>query len=310
MVKKADIGGKRLISLDPNNWVKWVTERDELQAQEIMGSDFQWIGRENDILIRTYSPQDQQTFLVLNELQLRYSEKMPRRMRAYAALAEEKYHLPTYPVLVNILPPNSSPHASVEIVNFYQSTCYGLTARQDYRVINLWEVEVELVFEQPIPSLLPFVPILKGGGNESQVRQALRQLRQTKSLEELEPLLAFFATFVLDSELVQQIMRWDMAVLLESPWYRQILQEGEKRGEKRGEEQGKKAGLLSGIATILELKFGVNGLQLMAEIQTLDQVELLEAVLTSLKTVESLEELRLVYGFPASNSHSGDDPGW
>ena len=162
MVKKADIGGKRLISLDPNNWVKWVTERDELQAQEIMGSDFQWIGRENDILIRTYSPQDQQTFLVLNELQLRYSEKMPRRMRAYAALAEEKYHLPTYPVLVNILPPNSSPNASVEIANFYQSTCYGLTARQDYRVINLWEVEVELVFEQPIPSLLPFVPILKG----------------------------------------------------------------------------------------------------------------------------------------------------
>jgi predicted transposase YdaD len=309
MAKKADIGGKRLISLDPNNWVKWVTERDELQAQEIMGSDFQWIGRENDILIRTYSPQDQQTFLVLNELQLRYSEKMPRRMRAYAALAEEKYQLPTYPVLVNILPPNSSPHASVEIANFYQSTCYGLTARQDYRVINLWEVEVELVFEQPIPSLLPFVPILKGGGNESQVRQALRQLRQTKSLEELEPLLAFFAIFVLDSELVQQIMRWDMAVLLESPWYRQILQEGEKRGEKRGEEQGKKGGLLSGIATILELKFGVNGLQLMAEIQTLDQVELLEAVLTSLKTVESLEELRLVYGFQSSNSHNGDDPG-
>jgi predicted transposase YdaD len=310
MAKKADIGGKRLISLDPNNWVKWVTERDELQAQEIMGSDFQWIGRENDILIRTYSPQDQQTFLVLNELQLRYSEKMPRRMRAYAALTEEKYQLPTYPVLVNILPPNSSPHASVEIANFYQSTCYGLTARQDYRVINLWEVEVELVFEQPIPSLLPFVPILKGGGNESQVRQALRQLRQTKSLEELEPLLAFFAIFVLDSELVQQIMRWDMAVLLESPWYRQILQEGEKRGEKRGEEQGKKAGLLSGIATILELKFGVNGLQLMAEIQTLDQVELLETVLTSLKTVESLEELRLVYGFQVSNSHNEDDPEW
>ena len=82
MVKKADIGGKRLISLDPNNWVKWVTERDELQAKEIIGSDFQWIGRENDILIRTYSPHDQQTFLVLNELQLRYSEKMPRRMRA------------------------------------------------------------------------------------------------------------------------------------------------------------------------------------------------------------------------------------
>lgn len=203
MVKKADIGGKRLISLAPDNWVRWVTQRAELQAKEILGSDFQWISRENDVLIRTYSPQDKREFLVLNELQLRYSEKMPRRMRAYAALAEEKYQLATYPVLINILPPDSP----VEIVDCYQSDCYGLRARQDYRVINLWEVAVELVFEQPIPSLLPFVPILKGGGEESQVREALRRLRQDETLDELEPLLAFFATFVLESELVQQIMR-------------------------------------------------------------------------------------------------------
>jgi predicted transposase YdaD len=146
MAKKADIGGKRLISLAPDNWVRWVTQRAELQAREILGSDFQWISRENDVLIRTYSPQDKREFLVLNELQLRYSEKMPRRMRAYAALAEEKYQLATYPVLINILPSDSP----IEIVDCYQSDCYGLQARQDYRVINLWEVAVELVFEQPI----------------------------------------------------------------------------------------------------------------------------------------------------------------
>ena len=28
-------------------------------------------------------------------------------------------------------------------------------------VINLWEVDVEIAFTQPVPSLLPFVPILK-----------------------------------------------------------------------------------------------------------------------------------------------------
>ena len=36
-------------------------------------------------------------------LQLRYNSQMPKRMRAYAGLAEEKSKLPTYPVLVNIL---------------------------------------------------------------------------------------------------------------------------------------------------------------------------------------------------------------
>ncbi len=49
------------------------------------------------------------------------------------------------------------------------------------------------------------------------VRQALQILRADEQLSELETVLAFFATFVLDSGLVQQIMRWDMAVLSESP---------------------------------------------------------------------------------------------
>lgn len=58
------------------------------------------------------------------------------------------------------------------------------------------------------------MPILQGGGEEAQVRMALRRLRQDEQLRELEPLLAFFATFVLESQLVQQIMRWDMSILL------------------------------------------------------------------------------------------------
>jgi predicted transposase YdaD len=291
MTKKADIGGKRLISLAPDAWVRWVTQMPEVRAREIISSDFQWLSRESDVLIRAYSPQEQEEFLVLNELQLRYNNKLPRRMRAYAALAEEKYQLPTYPVLINILPPETQE----EMVESYQSQCHGLQARQDYRVINLWEVEVEIVFEQPLPSLLPFVPILRGGGGETQVREALRRLRQDEQLDELEPLLAFFATFVLESQLVQQIMRWDMAVLLESPWYREILQEGEKIGRQAGEKIGRQAGLLEGISTSLELKFGNEGLGLMSEIQAVERLEALERILKAIKTVKTLDELRQVY---------------
>lgn len=42
---------------------------------------------------------------MLIELQLRYLTRMPKRVRAYSALAEEKFDLPVYPVVVNILPP-------------------------------------------------------------------------------------------------------------------------------------------------------------------------------------------------------------
>ncbi len=278
MTKTADISSKRIISLAPDKWVKWVTQIPDITATEILDSEFQWISRESDVLIRAQSEQYGE-FLTLNELQLRYKTEMPKRMRAYISLAEEKYNLPVYPVLINILKVSET-----EIPNSYQSEFAGLTARQDYRVINLWEVDANLAFEENLSSLLPFVPILKDGAEESIIQQALQKLRADEDLNQLETVLAFFATFVLDSALVQQIMRWDMAILSESPWYQQILREGEARG--RREER------LSGIEVALEIKFGEEGLQLMPQISQITDLEKLKVIQRGVKTVNSLEELR------------------
>jgi predicted transposase YdaD len=59
-------------------------------------------------------------------------------------------------------------------------------------------------------------------------------LQQNKQLVELESLLGLFASFVLDTELVQQIMRWDVTVLRESPWYLEIQQESRQEGVQEG----------------------------------------------------------------------------
>ncbi|WP_413173920.1 Rpn family recombination-promoting nuclease/putative transposase [Anabaena azotica] len=283
MAKPADVSTKRLISLAPNNWVKWVTQIPDVVAKEILNSEFQWISRESDVLIRVES-QEYGKFLVLNELQLRYKSEMPRRMRAYSGLAEEKYQLPTYPVLINILKTGNE-----EIPTRYESNIAGLEVRQDYRVINLWEVDVKIALEQPLPSLLPFVPILKGGEDETIIREALRLLKADEQLNQLETVLAFFATFVLDSALVQEIMRWDMAVLRESPWYQEILQQGEKQGEEKGEKKDR----ISSIELCLEVKFGDEGLKIMPKISEISDLETLKTIQRSILTVENLEELRL-----------------
>ncbi|XPM55120.2 MAG: Rpn family recombination-promoting nuclease/putative transposase [Leptolyngbya sp. IPPAS B-1204] len=282
MVKRADIGGKRLISLAPTAWVQWVTQQPDLVAQEILGSEFQWLSRDNDVLVKVSSPEHGE-FLVLNELQLRYNANLPTRMRAYAALAEEKYNLPVYPVLVNIL----SPAASVVIAQRYESSFLGLEARQDYRVINLWEVEAELVFEQSLTALLPFVPILKQGGAVAVVQRALNQLRQDQQMVELESLLGFFASFVLDSAVVQQIMRWDMAILRESPWYQEILQEGEKRGREAGRQEGRQSLILK----LLTRRVGELPLEIVAQVQALDleQLETLGEALLDFAALSDLE---------------------
>jgi predicted transposase YdaD len=243
VAKVADIGGKRLLGLAPDAWAKWVTQQSDVVALEILGSDFQWVSRENDVLMKVRSPIHGE-FLILTELQLRYTDKMPLRMRAYAALAQEKYGLPVYPVLVNILPPSEATVVS----DRFESNFLGLQARQDFCVINLWEVNADIVFEQSLDTLLPFVPVLKGGGNEQTVRRALVQLQQNEQLVELESLLGFFASFVLETELVQQIMRWDMTVLRESPWYLEIQQECEQRGEQRGRLEGEQSVILRQLA--------------------------------------------------------------
>ncbi|MFN6562814.1 MAG: Rpn family recombination-promoting nuclease/putative transposase [Nostoc sp. ChiSLP01] len=288
MSKPADISTKRLISLAPDNWVKWVTQIPDVIVGEILNSEFQWLSRQSDVLIRVENPQYGK-FLVINELQLRYKPEMPRRMRAYTALAEEKYNLPTYPVLINILKGTNT-----EIPTTYTSNFAGLKATQDYRVINLWEVDVNTVFDTPLPSLLPFVPILKGGENEVIIREALQVLRADEQLNQLETVLAFFATFVIESALVQEIMRWDMTVLRESPWYQEILREGEARGEERGKERGRREELYSGIELALEIKFGTPGLDLMPMIYQITDLQRLKEIQQAMKTVNTVEELQQI----------------
>jgi len=244
------------------------------------------VSRENDILLKVTHPELGE-FLLLNELQLRYNRKVPRRMRAYIALVEEKYELPVYPVLLNILPHVVNP----QVPTWYESTFQGIRAYQNYQVVNLWEVEVQLVFEQNLRSLLPFVPILKGGGEEGVVREALRELRADEALNELEPLLSFFASFVLELPVVQDIMRWDMAVLRESPWYEQILKEGLQQGREQGLQEGRQEGEMQLVLRLLTRRFGVLEARTQQQIRRLSiaQLEALAEALLDFSDVEALE---------------------
>ena len=74
-----------------------------------------------------------------------------------------------------------------------------------------------------------------------------------------------------------------MAVLLESPWYQEILNKGLQQG------------LLSAIELGLELKFGAEGLELMPEISQIQDVDILRAIREGLRTINNLDELRQIY---------------
>ena len=182
----------------------------------------------------------------------------------------------------------------------YESEFMGLHARQDYRVINLWDVDANMVLQRPLPGLLPFAPVLKGGAQPPVVVRALDMLRQDEKLSDLEPLLAFFASFVFEIPVVQQIMRWDMNVLRESPWYQEILEQGLAEGIEKGMQQGMRQGMQQGmqqgalrqLLRLLRARFQTTPPTVQIRLQQLDTDQLEQLVDVAL-AVESLDEFML-----------------
>ena len=78
-----------------------------------------------------------------------------------------------------------------------------------------------------------------------------------------------------------------MAVLRESPWYQEILQEGLEQGKQE---------LIPWIEVSLELKFDHEGLQLLPEIAKIQDLDRLRLIRESMTTVKTLEELRRLCG--------------
>jgi hypothetical protein len=65
--------------------------------------------------------------------------------------------------------------------------------------------------------------------------------------------------------------------------------------ERRAKERGFRQGLLEGIELCLQLKFGSEGLEVFPEVSQIKDIEVLKAVLDSIKRVTNPQELRLVY---------------
>jgi predicted transposase YdaD len=273
MSKSADIGSKRLIGLAPTAWLRWLLNDETVEALALLAADFQWVGRETDILLRARSPVHGE-FLVINEMQLRPDPAMPRRLTAYTALARERYALPVYPVVVNIL---AGPGVAPPPPRF-ESEFLGLVARQDFHQVNLWELDARPIVQRPLVPLLPFVPIMGGGSEAGTLEKALRLLRADPDLAEMETLLAFFASFVFPTELIRRIMRWDMTVLRESPWYQEIFSEGLEQGLQQGLEKGRTEALLATLLGILQHRFGNVPDELVAMLRGLSAAQLSELI--------------------------------
>ena len=297
---KADIGGKRVLGTAPETWVRWLLKDPNLEVKATLTEEFRFVLRHSDELLLVQG--EKGSFLVLTELQLHRDLKMGLRMRAYAGLAEQKYELPVYPVVLLLLPPEE------EVAGYYHSEFMGLVAHQDYRVVKAWAVDAREVLKREVLALVPYVPLMEGA-NEAVIREGVALLRRRGVGEEMEVVLALFASFVMEPEQIQKIVRWDMAVLRESPWYQEILQEGRQEGWQQGRQegwqqgrqegwqQGRQEGARQGILRLLKVRFDLATEvmeELAEQLQALVELPVLEDLLVAAVQVESLDSFRVL----------------
>jgi hypothetical protein len=66
----------------------------------------------------------------------------------------------------------------------------------------------------------------------------------------------------------------------------------ERHGIERGKREGLREGLLEGITTCLKLRFGAEGAQLLPAIQSVTDVERLQAILKAIESATDLDEFQ------------------
>ena len=203
-----------------------------------------------------------------------------------------------YPLVFYLLPPSPG----VDLPDRYYSKFRGLVARRDFRVVKAWELEAREVVERGPLALVPLTPLMRGADEEI-VRAGAHALRERGAGEEMEVTLALFASFRMDAEQVRQIVRWEMAVLREAPWYQQIVQEGIQvgrqegfqEGRQEGRQEGIQKGLLEAVLHLVQTRFDLSNSAvegLATQLQRVKEAEVLRRLLVDAASAESIDEFR------------------
>ncbi len=245
--------------------------------------------RSSDFPLRVQTREGDE-LIVLVEFQTRWAIDAVWRLIDYVVRFKQKYGLPVTAVMLLF-----RKHAGAEGV--YRDESFEFR----FHLVKLWEQPASELLSRGALALLPFTPVMSS--TESEVLAAEQQLyesdlpRETKA--NLLTALGIFAG-LREETLAQRLFERRRDLMIESPMYTLIKNEGVKEGIERGLEEGlergikegRKEGLRAAVKLTLEERFGDAAYELTDAIEAINEIGRLEALQRALVRGDSLDAVR------------------
>jgi len=218
--------------------------------------------------------------IILVEFQTRWERDVPLRLIEYTARYKLRYHIPVDSVVVLL-------RRREGLEEEYRDE----TIRFRYRLVRVWQMRGKDVLGEKEIWLYPFVPVMRSEERDIiAAEEEIYNSRLERGIKaDLLTALAIFSGFR-GQEMVRELIRRRRDIMIESPAYEIIKEEGIREGLQQGMRQM--------LLETLEVKFETVPLRLMRQINEIQDTEALKMLhrqaLKSSSIEEFQEKMRLI----------------
>jgi len=227
--------------------------------------------RRSDFPMRIRLKSGEERILIL-EFQTRWESDIPLRLLDYTVRFKLKYHLPVWSAVLVF-------RKGGGISEVYEND----VIRFSYKVVKLWEIKAREILREGEIWVYPFIPVMDC--SEKEIFEAERRIYESElSGGEKADLLSALAIFagLKDEDIATKLLKRRRDIMIESPTYRLIKEEGIREGML---EEAKEM-----VLEALSTRFGVLPLDLAQKVKSIQLREVLRQLLRVAVTVESLDE--------------------
>jgi len=290
-----DIAIKRLAGQFTEDYVRFALGVEKFLAEQLqvreVDKELPALLREVDFAARVTVEEEE--FVLLIEFQTFYRPDMPKRMLAYSWRLHERYKLPVYPVLI-VLKEGGGLQDELRMEVLGKEI-----HRFRFVLIPIWEVDAQKVITQRLKGLYPLLPLMKWREKTETVLEKTQSLIVEEiAVEEQRAdayaALALFSAIKYPQDIIRAILRRE--IMIESPFYREILREGEeigfRKGHQIGREEGQLEALRNSVLDVLEVRFGSVPAELEEQMKDVKSARTLQSLLRRAIVVSNLEEFK------------------